>query len=51
MKNVQKTEPHDLKIGRSRLKPKPKEAILNFKRSFVSKPGRERFSLKCPPSL
>jgi hypothetical protein len=38
---VPKPEPHDLKIGRSRLKPTPEEPILNFKRSFVSKPGPE----------
>jgi hypothetical protein len=41
MKNVPKPEPHDLKIGRSRLKPTPQEPIQNFKPSFVPKPGQE----------
>ncbi len=36
-----KPEPHDLKIGRSKLNPTPQEPIQNFKPSFVSKPGLE----------
>lgn len=49
MKNVPKPEPHDLKIGRSRLKPTPQEPIQNFKRSFVSKLGPEVRLKYVPP--